>query len=358
MDGHIARTRNATDKRAITIALTERGRRLLVKDIRSRKTWLEAAIAATLNACERQLLVATSEAMLKLAFQEAFKSEERDEPARRQNRQARKNIIQETVMTSPDKNLSIFFLLVFAGALPFLLFSAASRIDLLPHLPIAALMAISPATAAAILTYKDGGFGGVKVLLCRASDYRRIPNMIWVVPALLLPPVLSTISFLFLCLTGQAIPTPQFPLTTTTGLILVFFVGALAEELGWSGYATDPLQQRFGALGGAAFLGLMWALFHLVALFQAGRSLLWIGWWSVGTIATRVLIVWLYNNTGKSVFAAALLHAMGNVCWQLFPVHGSYFDPRANGIVTALAALAVTVFWGPGERARKNKTAI
>ena len=80
----------------------------------------------------------------------------------------------------------------------------------------------------------------------------------------------------------------------------------------------------------------------------------WIGWWSLGTVAMRVLIVWLYNNTGKTVFAAALLHAMGNVCWQLFPVHGSYFDPRTNGIATVLAAFAVTVVWGPHKLVRQR----
>jgi hypothetical protein len=37
-------------------------------------------------------------------------------------------------------------------------------------------------------------------------------------------------------------------------------------------------------------------------------------------------MVWLYNNTRKSVFAVALFHAVSNVCWQSFPIHGSYFD--------------------------------
>lgn len=261
-------------------------------------------------------------------------------------------------MTSSDKNLLTFFMLVFAIAIPFLLLGAATQMELLPHLPIAALIAVCPATAAAILTYKDDGFGGVRALLNRSFDYRRISRVIWYLPALLLLPVLSVISFVTLRLAGVAIPTPQISLTTTTGLLLFFFIGAVAEELGWSGYATDPLQQRFGALGGAALLGLVWALFHLVALLQTGRSAWWITWWSLGTIATRVLIVWLYNNTGKSVFAAALLHATGNVCWQLFPVHGSYFDPRTNGIVTALAALAGTILWGPRKLVRQKNMAV
>ena len=257
-------------------------------------------------------------------------------------------------MVLPDKNLLTFFGLVVATAIPFLLLGAATQMELLPRLPIAALIAVCPATAAAILTYKDGGLDGVRALLNRSFDYRRISRVIWYLPALLLLPVLSLISFVTLRLTGVVIPTPQISLTATTGLLLFFFIGAVAEELGWSGYATDPMQQRFGALGGAALLGLVWALFHLVALLQTGRSAWWITWWSIGTIATRVLIVWLYNNTGKSVFAAALLHATGNVCWQLFPVHGSYFDPRVNGIVIALAALAVTIVWGPRKLVRQE----
>jgi hypothetical protein len=41
---------------------------LRVEDIRASKAWLEGAIAAALNESERDLLFASSEAMLKLAF--------------------------------------------------------------------------------------------------------------------------------------------------------------------------------------------------------------------------------------------------------------------------------------------------
>jgi hypothetical protein len=43
-----------------------------------------------------------------------------------------------------------------------------------------------------------------------------------------------------------------------------------------------------------------------------------------------VLIVWLYNNTGKSVFGAALYHAISNGCTILFH---SYYDPRITGLI-------------------------
>lgn len=58
-------------------------------------------------------------------------------------------------------------------------------------------------------------------------------------------------------------------------------------------------------------------------------------------MAHRVIIVWLYNNTGRSVFAAALYHTMGNLTWQLFPNHGSHYDPRITGPVLALTAAII-----------------
>ena len=58
-----------------------------------------------------------------------------------------------------------FFLLVFALAIPFLLIGAVTRIQLLPGLPVASLMAVCPATAALILVYRDDGAAGAKALL-------------------------------------------------------------------------------------------------------------------------------------------------------------------------------------------------
>lgn len=75
---------------------------------------------------------------------------------------------------------------------------------------------------------------------------------------------------------------------------------------------------------------------------------------ALGTIAARVIIVWLYNNTGRSVLAAALFHATQNVTWQLFPVQGSYYDPGVTSLILALVAAFVALAWGPLTMARRN----
>src|SRR5450432_2832247 len=128
-------------------------------------------------------------------------------------------------------------------------------------------------------------------------------------------PCVSVLSYGVMRAMGVPLPAPQFAILSTLGLLLGFFVGALGEELGWSGYAIDPLQDRWGALRASVLLGSIWAAYHYPGLLQAHRSLAWIAWWSVGTVAARVILVWLYDNTGKSVFGAALFHMTINVTW-------------------------------------------
>jgi membrane protease YdiL (CAAX protease family) len=132
----------------------------------------------------------------------------------------------------------------------------------------------------------------------------------------------------------------------------LFFVAAFAEESGWTGYAFDPMQARSGAAQAAIVLGLVWALFHLVADLQGGRDLASIGWHRFGACALRILIAWVYNNTAKSVPAAVLLHPMDNVGWQLTPVGGSHYDPAFTAPVTVVLAVIVTFLWGPRTLAR------
>ena len=49
-------------------------------------------------------------------------------------------------------------------------------------------------------------------------------------------------------LDGGAGSIPQFTAPAALVLALAFFVAALGEELGWSGYVIDPMQKRWGAL--------------------------------------------------------------------------------------------------------------
>lgn len=251
--------------------------------------------------------------------------------------------------------LLAFFVLVFALSVPFWVVGEIVHGELLPGLPVSALALISPVVAASIILYRRRGLKGVAELLRRSADFERIRRKRWYVPTLLLMPGVFALAYGVMLVLQRPMPAPQFDLAGVPVLILLFFVGGLAEELGWSGYATNPMQRRWGALGAALLLGGFWAAWHWIPLLQAERDLSWIAWWSVGTVALRVLHVWIYTNTGHSVFGQALFHATFNLAWQLFPNSGSQYDPVVvSPIIVAAAALAVAL-WGPrtlaGERA-------
>lgn len=74
---------------------------------------------------------------------------------------------------------------------------------------------------------------------------------------------------------------------------------------------------------------------------------------ALGEELFRILIVWLYNNTGGSVFAVALFHATLNLSFMLFPVNGSHFDMRLAGLVMTVVAVVV----GQRQRSRHIRPA-
>jgi uncharacterized protein len=247
----------------------------------------------------------------------------------------------------PSQRLPAFFLLVFVLSVPFWLIGVATDLQLMPGLSVSALMGFCPMVAALIMVYQDRGGAGVWVLLKRAFDFKRIPDKRWLVPVLLMMPSVSLVMYGLMRWTGTPLSASQFHLWPALLMFIAFFVEGLGEELGWSGYALEPLQARWGALGASILLGLVGILWHLTPLLLMGRSPSWIAWWCLYALTFRVFTVWLYNNTGKSVFAAALFHATLNMAYILFPVYGSHFDMRLAGLVMAGAAMTVIIVWGP-----------
>jgi membrane protease YdiL (CAAX protease family) len=248
-----------------------------------------------------------------------------------------------------------FFVLVFTLSIPFWLAFGLSDLQLMPGLSVGVLMAFCPMAAALLLVHRAGKSAGVTELLKRSFDFQRIRAKRWYVPTLLLMAGVNVAVYGLMRWMDLPLPAPQIALPAAALMLVAFFVGALGEELGWSGYITEPLQQRWSALQTGLLLGFVSILWHLGPLLLMHRSPSWIGWWCLYAVAARVLIVWLYNNTGKSVFAAAMFHATLNLSFMLFPVYGSHFDMRLGGVAMAITAAVVTWVWGPATLVRHHK---
>ena len=236
-----------------------------------------------------------------------------------------------------------FFVLVFVLFIPFLVLGWLYPIELLPGLPISALGAFTPALAALILTYRQNRFPGLRQLLGRSFDFKRIKNPFWFLLILLVNPVIAILAYGIMRVTvGSPLDSTRWTFSIVP-LFIILFIAALGEEIGWTGYATEPLLQRRGTLATSLLLGAVWASIHFIPLTQAHRSVEWITWWTLGTISYRGIMTWLYVHSGRSLFGAAIFHAMINLSWQLFPVNGSHYDPRIFSLIAFTFAVAMCV---------------
>lgn len=187
---------------------------------------------------------------------------------------------------------------------------------------------------------------GVWQLLKKAWDFKNIRHPYWILPALLLPPLIGLLAYISMRISGLPLPDPiHISILMVLPFFLLFFIGDAGEELGWTGYAIDPLQARWGPLKAGLLLGVVWAIWHLIPFVQTGNPPAWIAWQSFETIAVRVLIVWLYDQSGRSVVAAILFHDMTNVSWSLFPNLGSHYDPMVTSIISWIVVLIVALGW-------------
>jgi len=243
--------------------------------------------------------------------------------------------------TATTRSVGPFFLLVFLLTLPVYALRLVA--------PYTLLMVFNPFIAASALTFREAGSGGVRRLWRRSFDYKRIRRKIWYIPLLLLIPAATILQYGLMRLMGVSIPRLQFPLLMMPVYFLVFFILAIGEEVGWSGYALDPLQDRWGALPAGIILGVVWALWHLVP-YSLANPPLWVAGQCLVTVAARVLMVWLYNNTGGSVFGMILFHAMINM--GSVPDYGFRYDPVLVGPILTVMAAVVVFLWGPGTLAR------
>lgn len=245
-----------------------------------------------------------------------------------------------------------YFFLVFILSIPFWVIGG-EKLPLPMNLPASALIFINPAIAASILSYRQSGVTGVKSLIRKAFDAGKVKNKYWYAPALFLVPLIYLLTYLAMRWASLPLPDPvQFPFLLVPVFFVIFLITALGEELGWTGYALDPIQNRWGALAASLILGVVWQVWHIIGDLQAGNPASWIFWHSLYSVALRILIVWIYNNTGRSLFAAALVHAMDNVSWSLFPNFGTGFDPRVACIFAWPVVVLIVWRWGPKTLAR------
>jgi hypothetical protein len=209
--------------------------------------------------------------------------------------------------------------------------------------PYSIVMVVNPFIAAMVLTYLESGTSGVFLLLKRPFDFRRITQKkAWLLPILFLMPFVMVMEAVCAIFTGIPFTGVQTPLLMLPVYFVVFVILAIGEETGWSGYALDPLQARYGALSAALMIGTVWALWHLIP-YALENPPVWVVGQCATTVLLRILMVWIYNNTGSSVFGMVLFHALINLC--TVPDFGIRYDPVLTSVILAALVVIVVVLW-------------
>ncbi len=133
----------------------------------------------------------------------------------------------------------------------------------------------------------------------------------WYAAALLIFPAL----ILAVLWTLTAFVSLDFAPTFIAFGILGGLLAGFIEETGWMGFAYPRMETKFGTLRATIYLALLHGLWHAMAgyLWEAGTyGVYWlprfIAMWFVAMMAMRVLLVWIYSNTG-SLLLAQLAHA-------------------------------------------------
>ncbi len=254
--------------------------------------------------------------------------------------------ISRTTDPQPTGSPFVFFGLVFCLSIPFYWLGAAGgQLPVLTAQPISALMAFMPMTAALILVCRDCGIGAAAKLLARALDYGRARRVFWCVGAVCLLPFIAIVQYLVLHLIGTALPSPIYAIGGIPLFLMMYFAGAVGEELGWQGYAFPSLRAHHNSLMAAVLIGVFWALWHIVPFLQMGRAAGWIVWHGLSIVALRVVMVWLFVRTGQSIFVASMFHMMINLPWSVIANYGAFYDPQITLLILLLPTGLMIAFW-------------
>lgn len=218
---------------------------------------------------------------------------------------------------STRQGLALFFVLAFA--LPWLVWgtSIAEQNGLIGwHLPSALAFWLGLTIATYLTAFLTGGWRAVVDLLLRMVRVRVRPTSY--VFAVIITPVLAALTWLIGLLLPAATVAPGVAVAAGALLPLALFnifMWLITEETAWRGFALPRLQRRFNPLVASVVLGVAWGVWHLPLFFIAGsfQSTVPFAGFLLSTIATSVIVGWLFNRSRGSVLIAAIFHGCTDV---------------------------------------------
>ncbi len=195
---------------------------------------------------------------------------------------------------------------------------------------------------AALIVLGLGRSGAARDLLRRLLDW---PGTALSLLSLLLAPAFAVVGWMLQPPFFRSLAWPD--LAALLPVLLVWpLLAALGEELGWRGFLYPRLMPRFGAVGAAVAIGLVWGLWHLPADFvglKASGPWFWLAFLVNGPYVLTghaLVMAWLWRQTGGNLVSMVLYHLGITASAMLAPSPGT--DALAQ---IASAAIGASVVW-------------
>lgn len=231
------------------------------------------------------------------------------------------------------------------------IFASGMSVWSFPNVLLFLLGGASPLLAGVVLTGLADGREGLRDLRHRLLDFRRI-NLRWFAIILLFWPVFDVlmagaasvlgISNRPLTIVWDTVTAPR----TLGFMLLLSVIFPAVEEIGLRGHWLDALQERFTPMVAGLINGTAWAVWHTPFVWFPGyyanttfSPQLW--WWLPSIIVQTLLIVWVYNNTNRSILAVLLFHGMMNFTGEFLGIAPEIFPFMLVG--SLIAAITVVV---------------
>jgi uncharacterized protein len=186
-------------------------------------------------------------------------------------------------------------------------------------LPLLIVMGYGPTTAAVLVSGVVGGRAEIGGLLKRLLIWR-VGWRWWAITLFVNLVIVLGALGVYVLLGNPLPPLPAVGPALLLDVLLTFLIGGLinGEEIGWRGFATPRLMQRYGFVGTIAVLGVLETLFHVPIFFNKGASAAGgqNGTPFLAFLASVILLVflftWLYQHTRGSLLIATAFHASAN----------------------------------------------
>ena len=207
----------------------------------------------------------------------------------------------------------------------------------------------APFGAGILMSYLVDRKRGLADLFSRMRKWRVSGR--WYLPLSIFPILLMSVLIVL-----SIVVSPELAPSFVVPFIFIGIIGGSLEETGWTGFAFPKMSLQRSILGAGLSLGIVHGVWHFAADYLANSGAMGAYWlpytfgFFIHVVALRILIVWVYANTG-SLFLAMMMHGSSTGFYGFFTYNMVNPEYRAifyifYGFVLWLPALTVILKYG------------